>query len=70
MKLNLLSSCEMGSARLSAVVQDPVVDLEPETPGTLRIQEGVLDLTLEFPDNEAVGRFRDRITRELRLARS
>lgn len=70
MNLRLVPTIEMGSMRASAVVQDPIVDLDPEQPGFLRIREGVVDLTLEFPDNEAVGRFRDRLTRELRNARS
>ncbi len=70
MTLRLLPTIEMGSVRASAVVQDPVIDLDAEQPGFVRIREGVVDLTLEFPDHDAVGRFRDRLTRELRAARS
>lgn len=52
---------EAGSVRVRATVQDPIVSLssgeESELP-TLTIEEGAVDIALEFLDDEGVERFK------------
>ena len=59
--LRLLPTLEMGSLRVVACVQDPDVRLDVEAPTVLRIDEGAVALSLEFPDRDAVLRFQLRV---------
>lgn len=59
--LRLVPTLEMGSLRVVACVQDPDVRVDPDAPSVLRIDEGAVALTLEFPDRDAVVRFQLRV---------
>lgn len=56
---------ELGSLTARAALQDPDVRVEApvEGPTTLTIEEGAVRLDLDFPDPDAVHRFRDRLGR-------
>lgn len=59
--LRLVPTLEMGSLRVVACVQDPDVRVDADAPSVLRIDEGAVALTLEFPDRDAVVRFQLRV---------
>ena len=59
--LRLVPTLEMGSLRVVACVQDPAVRVDADAPSVLRIDEGAVALTLEFPDRDAVVRFQLRV---------
>jgi hypothetical protein len=59
--LRLAPVLEMGSLRVAAELQDPVVYAEPDAPEVLRVTEGAVDLALHFPDSSAVHRFVRRV---------
>ena len=59
--LRLVPTLEMGSLQVVACVQDPDVHLDAEAPTVLRIDEGAVALSLEFPDRDAVLRFQLRV---------
>lgn len=61
--LGLRPSLEMGSLQAIAEVQDPVVEVRDEADGDprLHIVEGAVDLSLRFPNPDALHRFVRRV---------
>lgn len=61
--LDLRPALEMGALSAKAELQDPdvQVELEDGCAPAVRIQEGAVDVRLQFPDPDAVRRFVGRV---------
>lgn len=61
--LSLRPSLEMGALQAVAEVQDPVVEVtgEPDQEPRLHIYEGAVDVSLRFPNVDALHRFVRRV---------